>query len=235
MAELRPSGEAPPRPTPALPDGQAVLADLRPGPAPLSEAPSVVPPVSARGGARVAGRLSNGLALVECDEELLILDPHALHERLIYERLRSEKRCAGQRLLIPEVLELAPAAREKLEEMLPFFQEAGFEIEGFGPDSFAVAAVPAILRGSAREAILAALEEHTPGETYREAVLRGVACRGAVKLSPELPDAEVAAVVTDAEERYGSVRAPELASCPHGRPVLLRMTFDEILRRLARR
>jgi len=186
-------------------------------------------------GARLAGRLSNGLALVECDEELLVLDTHALHERLIYERLRSERKPAGQKLLIPEVLELAPGARDKLEEMLPFFTEAGFEIGEFGGGSFVATAVPTILRGSAREAVVEALEEHISSQTYREAVLRSVACHGAVKTSPDLPDSEVAAVVREAEERFGSVRAPEIASCPHGRPILLSMTFGEILRRLARR
>ena len=223
------------------PERQPACAGLQLRPAPAEKSPRLgahAPAgrsLSVREGARLAGRLSNGLALIECDEEILILDPHALHERLIYERLRSERSSAGQKLLVPEPVELAPGARERFEEMMPFFLEAGFEIEEFGPDSWLIAAVPALLGGSAREAVLAAMEEHTPRETYREAVLRALACRGAVKTSAGLPDSELTAVLRLSEERFGSVRAPELASCPHGRPTLLRMTFEEIRRRLARR
>jgi DNA mismatch repair protein MutL len=174
-------------------------------------------------------------------EGMLLVDQHAAHERILFEKLRRQaaetpERVFGQRLLIPEVVSLPPRDYTFLMESAPILEEAGMEVEPFGGDSLVVKAVPVFLsQVEARTLILDLLAECTeedrvlPLVERREKLFTALACRGAVKANRSLSSLEVTALCRDLDA------IPNNITCPHGRPVAVAISLPELEKMFKRR
>jgi DNA mismatch repair protein MutL len=172
---------------------------------------------------------------------LVLVDQHAAHERINYQRLRrarADGRSYVQPLLVPILLRLAPAAAARIAEGAADLAAIGVEVEPFGGGSAAVKALPAPL-ASLAEAALAALltdlaEELTASgrgeslERRRDALLARAACHASVRAHDALADAEARALLDALDDTdYG-------ARCAHGRPVVADWPTAEIEKRFGR-
>jgi DNA mismatch repair protein MutL len=166
------------------------------------------------------------------DEGIAIIDQHVAHERVLFERVM-ERLTSGpleaQRLLVPMILELAPAAYETLTARVSELQRLGYEIEPFGRNSINVTAVPALLNAADSAKTLHALaddlERLDRGASLQQALKRlaaTTACHAAVKANYPLTYEKMTHILDELRATaYSSV-------CPHGRPVMLRLTRREI-------
>ncbi|NLA58097.1 MAG: DNA mismatch repair endonuclease MutL [Firmicutes bacterium] len=184
---------------------------------------------------RIIGQFQATYILVEAEEELWLIDQHVAHERILYERFLMELQTScikTQPLLVPMHLELGPAAAAAVLEWSSRLAELGFEVEEFGSQDCLVRSVPAELSGigakDLEELILGIINK---GETndYRENALILMACKGAVKAGEELSPA----AMQDLVESLLDTKNP--FTCPHGRPVIVRLALDDIHRRFGRR
>lgn len=181
---------------------------------------------------------SAGAAWLVCEgpEGLVIIDQHAAHERITFERLQesySANKPKVQQLLVQEQVEVSPQEQDLLAENAVHLRAIGFEIEPFSTTSVSIAAVPASLsRADPRRLLdevvteLAALQAPLSGAMDR--LLARLACHGSVRGGTRLAREEVEALLADLD-------AAKLGGhCPHGRPVSLNLSWYEIERRLGR-
>ncbi|MBI4561709.1 MAG: hypothetical protein HY724_06650, partial [Candidatus Rokubacteria bacterium] len=184
----------------------------------------------------VVGQLQETFVVSADDEEVFFIDQHVAHERVLFDRLKAE-RAAGavssQALLFPEPVELGPAGRAILAECLPALSDLGFSIEEFGRGAFLLRAVPSLLKGEEpRQLIEALLDELRPARPAApplvDRVLAFVACRAAVKAHQPLDAREMARLLRD----LSATETPYF--CPHGRPIVSRVSLKEIRRELRR-
>ena len=179
--------------------------------------------------------------VTEDDQGIVIIDQHALHERVMFETLRSRvmgegKPLESQRLLMPAVVEAGDTRLGTLEELAPLLARLGIEAAPLGPRQIAVHAFPSFLFDRKvdpvtfmEELLDRAAEEDSPlsgGQLDDEAALHEVldmmACKAAVKAGDSLTDGELAALLQQRQdvERSGS--------CPHGRPTTIRLTLRDL-------
>ena len=209
-------------------------------------APSRPVPLSGAGrrSLRLLGQYKGALLLLEAPEALLLLDQHAAHERILYERLAASLaagRPAVQRLLEPRLLSLGPAEGMRLGELAPVLDEVGFLLEPLSGNDVALHGIPAALDLEDAERMLLALASEEAADAGRlpaPAALRGRlldelaasgACRAAIKIHRPLALEEMQRLVSDL------LACADPFSCPHGRPTLLEMRDAELERRFARR
>jgi len=167
---------------------------------------------------------------------LMVLDQHAAHERILYEealRNLTEREASSQQVLFPAVSELAPKEFQVLEEHRELIQKLGFEIKHFGGRTVLVTAIPAQVRNKSGEVflreILAQLEEEEKVEKNRvKAVAKSFACHGAVKAGERLTPEEMQALV----RQLFATREPY--SCPHGRPTVIKLSLEELNKKFGR-
>lgn len=185
---------------------------------------------------RLVGQVGSAYLVAEGPDGLYLVDQHAAHERVLYERFRANQAEMGsQALLEPAVIELSPAQSGLLESQLDLLNSLGFEIEGFGPYAYQVRAVPTILSGSDPAAALRAVveefeEDETPLEAQRDARLIARVCkRAAVKAGQQLSIDEQHALLSDLE----ACEAPR--TCPHGRPTMIHLSIDLLEKQFGRR
>jgi DNA mismatch repair protein MutL len=184
-------------------------------------------------------QLHRSWILAETEASLILVDQHAAHERIVYERLKAELRTGGvrrQALLIPEVVEVAQADRDRLLAALPQLAELGLVLEPFGRDAVLVRELPALLgQASACELVrdLAAelAEAPTPEglEAAIETVLAGVACHGSVRAGRRLSLEEMNALLRQMEA------TPHSGQCNHGRPTYIELRREDVERLFGRR
>jgi DNA mismatch repair protein MutL len=176
--------------------------------------------------------------ILETQTGILVIDQHALHERIIYEELKesyASKNVASQRLLFPELVDLAPKEMAVLQEVTPSLAIVGFELEEFADNSVVVRSAPTILhRADIPDAVRAVInnyvEETAPDvETYLESVMQTLACKAAVKAGQTLSKEEIEILLSD------SRRLPAIHTCPHGRPIYFTIPVADIERQLKRR
>jgi DNA mismatch repair protein MutL len=166
------------------------------------------------------------------DEGIAIIDQHVAHERVLFERVM-ERLTSGslesQRLLVPMILELPPAAHDTLVSRAAELGRLGFEVESFGKNTINVTAVPALLKAEESSKTLQALAEDLErldrGADVQQALKRlaaTTACHAAVKANYPLTYEKMTHILDELRATaYSSV-------CPHGRPVMLRLTRREI-------
>jgi len=166
------------------------------------------------------------------DEGIAIIDQHVAHERVLFERVM-EKLSAGrlesQRLLVPILIEVAASAHQALIGRAADLERFGFEIEAFGPSTINVTAVPALLRSEDCAKALAALGEDLEGldrgaqvQDALQRIAATTACHAAVKANYPLTHEKMTHILDE-------LRATAYSTiCPHGRPVMLRLTRREI-------
>ena len=191
---------------------------------------------AARPSHRILGQLFDTYWLVEYQNSLYIIDQHAAHEKVLYERMMKDfqkKEILSQMLCPPIVLSLSAGEAELLNRYGEVFRESGFEIEPFGGKEFKISAVPSNLYKAAEKdlflEILDGLEEggDAAPEVIRER-LASMACKAAVKGNQHLSRAEAEALIDELltlENPY---------NCPHGRPTILTMSRYELDKKFKR-
>jgi DNA mismatch repair protein MutL len=166
------------------------------------------------------------------DEGVAIIDQHVAHERVLFERVMqrlSGGRLESQRLLVPIVMDLAPSAHQTLVTRARELERFGFELESFGPASIKVTAVPALLKTEDGSRALVALAEDLEGldrgaqvQDALQRIAATTACHAAVKANDPLTYEKMSFILDELRATaYSTV-------CPHGRPVMLRLTRREI-------
>ncbi len=189
------------------------------------ELPSVRPMIA-------LGQFRDTFIIAMDDEGLCIVDQHVAHERVLFERIMerlSNNSLESQRLLIPAVLELPPAERAALISKAAALTRFGFEVEEFGGDSIKVTAMPALLDPNECDTALRALAEDLEGldrglrlEDALKQIAATTACHAAVKAHYPLTLEKMHHILEELRATaYSTV-------CPHGRPVMLRITRREI-------
>ena len=209
-----------------------------PGPAYGSTQPDLVPRPEYFGALRYLGQLHRSYLVCEGPRGLVLIDQHAAHERMNYQRLR--KRAAGpvQPLLVPHVVQLPAAISARVAEAAELLHSIGVELESFGDKSAVVKALPgplARLDESGLAALLADLAEelatHGRGDSLerrRDALLARAACHASVRARDALAPGEAQALLDALDGTdYG-------ARCAHGRPVVAEWGVAEIERRFGR-
>ncbi|MCG8511536.1 MAG: DNA mismatch repair endonuclease MutL, partial [Rhodospirillales bacterium] len=180
------------------------------------------------------------------DDGLVIVDQHALHERVMFEELsgrvlREGQTLESQRLLMPVVLDASVRRQAMLDQLKPLLERIGIEVEPMGKQSVAVHAFPSFLfdrhvePGPFMDELLDAAEEgafDTAAKNAEEAALHKVldmmACKAAVKAGDRLSEQELAALLQRRQEVERS------SNCPHGRPTTLRLTLKDLARQFGR-
>lgn len=188
---------------------------------------------------RVVGQLARTYIAGEADGELVLIDQHAAHERVLYERLMAQREREGTRaqgLVAPVVLDLDPREIRLVSELGPELAAVGFAVEPFGPNSLRLVAVPAMATGRAPAELFRAciqdLADHDTrhaGRSLAERLAIATACHTAVRAGDAL-DPQMMVHLLDALSR---TRDP--FSCFHGRPTMVRLARSEIERWFYRR
>ncbi|HET9587939.1 MAG TPA: DNA mismatch repair endonuclease MutL [Anaerolineales bacterium] len=210
----------------------AASPELPPAPAPATSQFSRIPLL------RLIGQIGATYLVAEGPDGLYLVDQHAAHERVLFERLMGQhamKNIPSQTLLTPVVVTLPPHAAHFLMTQLPVLQHFGFDVEEFGPNTFQVRAMPALFMGSDPSAALRALvedfeEDETPLQNEIEAKLAARVCkRMAVRAGQVLSNEEQRVLLRDLE----ACDSPR--TCPHGRPTMIHLSVDMLERQFGRR
>jgi DNA mismatch repair protein MutL len=176
--------------------------------------------------------------LLESPDGLLVVDQHALHERVVYEQLRAQHRARAvqvQRLLVPVVVEVQPREQAWLESVREPLAAEGLLVESFGPRSVAVNGVPAVLAKVDPHKLLRAMlvdEDAGDAAPLREQIaerFHSMACRSAIMSGDRLDDREIQSLLAAAAQ----LEHPH--NCPHGRPTVLTFSTAELERYFRRR
>ena len=198
----------------------------------FQEAPA---PYAATRFGRVLGQVQETFIVATTDDEVFFLDQHVVHERVIFEQVRAQLDAAplsSQALLFPERLDLGPAARALLGRWRGPLERLGFALHEQGTDVVVLTAVPTLLKGDEPkrlvEAVLDELGDPKAGEPTLDRALAFVACRAAVKANTPLAPEEMERLVADLEV----TETPYF--CPHGRPIVSRVSMHDIRRELKR-
>jgi DNA mismatch repair protein MutL len=189
---------------------------------------------------RVIGQLGNTYIIAEGPDGMYLIDQHAAHERVLYERFcrqRLERAPEVQALLEPLALDLSPPHRALIADNEELLRDHGFEVEPFGEGSYLVRALPASLAGlpaglgDPRQATVSFLDlmlEEGEGDR-RDRVAMSLACHGAIRAGKTLSQEEMRELVRQME----SAEAPN--ACPHGRPTMIHMSAETLAREFGRR
>jgi DNA mismatch repair protein MutL len=191
------------------------------------------------GALRVLGQLHNTYIVCESDAGLLLIDQHAAHERIFFEKLtrgRSDQPAAAQKLLVPETLELNFREAEILEQALADLKSLGLEIEAFGHNTFVIKAVPALLSGQDPKPIVREIlgkmagGDSTAGlKDALEGCRMVMACHAAIRANQQLTPEQIGGLLRQLDECANPSR------CPHGRPTWIRWdltTLEKSFKRL---
>ncbi|MHC4093416.1 MAG: DNA mismatch repair MutL family protein, partial [Planctomycetota bacterium] len=191
-----------------------------------------------QGDRRPAIQLHNAYLVTETDDGLIIIDQHALHERVLYEQLR-ERLTVGslesQRLLLPETVEATPRQIAVLQSNAELLGRLGIEVTPFGTNAVAVHAFPSLLADTDAKAFVRDLTDklskqgeaaHT--EELIHELLDMMACKAAVKAGDPLTPQEIDALIASKDLIEKS------SNCPHGRPTTLRLDLRDLERQFKR-
>jgi DNA mismatch repair protein MutL len=178
------------------------------------------------------GQVGRLFLVCETDQDLVLIDQHAAHERVTFQRLRQDYRGRGvatQRMLLPRRLEIDDARAPLLEERQDELASIGFGLRPFGDASFVLDELPAILKDANVDALvsdlldeLAATESLGAFERQVDAVLSRVACHGSIRAGARVHPEEARALLRDLDT------VDFKANCPHGRPVVISYSLSEV-------
>ena len=177
--------------------------------------------------------------ILELNNELYILDQHAAHERILYEKVKknyySENEKDSQLMLLPDIINLSHKEMDIAKENMDMFRKAGFTLEEFGENTIKLSGVPNIcLDLDTKELFLETLDEintvaRTAKQEKEEKFIATVACKAAVKANMALDAQEVDNLMKQL------LVLPNPFTCPHGRPTAIRMTKNDIEKKFSRR
>ena len=183
---------------------------------------------------KIFGALFNTFILVEYEDQLLMVDQHAVHERLLFDKLMQEQRSqAGQELLVPVIISVTNAEQRLLEENRDTLESIGLVVESFGERDIAVRTVPMIL-GEAqtqdfiREVITELENGKDPTFEKKRTALLQTACKHAVKGGEALTEDELRSLLDTMIEKKVT------PTCPHGRPLVVAISHYELDKKFKR-
>lgn len=177
--------------------------------------------------------------ILEIDKEMYILDQHAAHERIMYEKVKKNyyntQNKDSQMLLLPDIITLSHKEMAIAKENMAMFEQAGFSLEEFGENTVKLNGVPTVcVELNTKELFLETLDEintvaRTAKQEKEEKFIATVACKAAVKANMALDKKEVESLMDKLLE------LPNPFTCPHGRPTVIKMTKYDIERKFARK
>lgn len=217
LATAEPIAQSPPAPRNVPPDHQGIPDHQR---------------QMARHNLLVVGQYDDLYIFCKNSDGLLVIDQHAAHERLLYEKLRRQylaKTVARQILMFPETVELSLFQAQLVEKNEPAIDRLGFTVREFGGNTYIISAVPALAgTTNPRELFLDILEQfgsernRGDGGGFLDTILATMACRAAVKAGTSLSTREIDTLLNE------MARADLFSHCPHGRPVVKQFTREEV-------
>ena len=185
------------------------------------------------------GIVFNTYIIIEMDKEMYIIDQHAAHERILYEKVKknyySESAKDSQMLLLPDIITLTHKEMDIAKENMDMFRKAGFDLDEFGENTIRLTGVPTIcVNLDNKDLFLETLDEintvaRTAKQEKEEKFIATVACKAAVKANMDLSVDEVHSLVDKMLE------LPNPFSCPHGGPTAIKMSKYDIERKFARK
>lgn len=185
------------------------------------------------------GIVFNTYIILEMNNEMYILDQHAAHERIMYEKVKknyySDTQKDSQMLLLPDVITLTHKEMDIAKDNMKMFEQAGFTLEEFGDNTIKLTGVPAVcIDLDTKELFLETLDEintvaRTAKQEKEEKFIATVACKAAVKANMALTQQEVESLMDKL------LQLPNPFTCPHGRPTVIKMTKYDIERKFARK
>ena len=184
---------------------------------------------------RMVGELYNSYIIVEQGEEAYLIDKHAAHERILFEKLKAnQEKISSQALLTPIPVRLSPSAAGELLANKAMLDELGFEIDEFGDNTILLRQIPMDLDADhAAEAIESMAADLLSGrqekkDTVRDEILHTVACKAAIKAGWKNDEAELLAVAKQVMARE------DLKYCPHGRPICITLSKKQLEKQFKR-
>jgi DNA mismatch repair protein MutL len=187
---------------------------------------------------KILGQIFAGFVALEGEDGLILLDQHAAHERVTFEKLRAELRAGGVRTqpsLAPEVIELNPARAAQTTAALPEIRALGFQVEAFGPSALLLSGSPAVFGVEGGRALLIEMIDsigengfRARGEAAFEDLLKTLACHGSVRAGRSLEVREIVELLAELD------RTEFKTNCPHGRPVHIEFPRGQIERMFRR-
>jgi DNA mismatch repair protein MutL len=205
----------------------------------VGEAPCPVWRVEGKTPCRILGQLQGTYILCEEEKGLIIIDQHAAHERILFEKYKNEyetRSISSEKFLLPLTMELSTEESFILSSHLEAFESMGFEIDLIGERAFAIRSVPSFLgREDAKEGVREILDELSlvggegKGTETLRAILVTLACHSAIRGNFTLRREEM-------EELVETLYPFNLSStCPHGRPIFILFDRDELNKRFKRK
>jgi len=177
--------------------------------------------------------------IIEMDKELYIIDQHAAHERILYEKIKenyySNEKKESQLMLLPDIITLTNKEMGIAKDNMEMFRKAGFELDEFGENTIKLTGVPNIcIDLNTRDLFLETLDEiNTVARTAKQEIedrfIATVACKAAVKANMALTKEEVDSLLESL------LKLPNPFTCPHGRPTAIKMTKTDIEKKFSRR
>ena len=224
-----------PRSTPSVPAQQAPAGES------VSQTPATDPMPAPKGPwtwCRVVGQVGGLYVLLETEDGYVVMDPHAAHERVLFEKILravEQGKVESQGLLVPETVELQPRDALYVRKNIDLMKKLGIGVSEFGGDAFVVDALPKGMERMGVKDMLIDVAQHleTLGDRgshsrWREEAIAQAACKAAVKARDRLSLLEVEALVV----ALASAEMPY--TCPHGRPTLIYTAFKELARKFGR-
>ena len=193
-----------------------------------------VTPESLSTNIRPLGQLEESFIIATDDEGLLLIDQHVAHERILFDKYRAleaERRSESQQLLVPETFDLTPAQAAVFDDLAPELEKYGFELMRLSGRTVAIKARPGDLPGGEARNMLAELldtvdaeKKNSARETLRDDIAASLACHAAIKVNMPLAPEKMRWLI----DRLLQTSSP--TTCPHGRPVILRLRTRDILK-----
>jgi DNA mismatch repair protein MutL len=227
----------------AVPDTPIAPPPMVPSDIPIPPPPSMpepemeqeVLPMPAEIPWRMVGELYNSYIIVEQGEEAYLIDKHAAHERILFEKLKANQEAiSSQSLLTPISVRLSPSAAGELLANQSLLEELGFEIEEFGENTVLLRQIPMDLgtdeAAETLETLAAGLlsGRREKKDTVRDELLHTVACKAAIKAGWKNDEAELLAVAKQVMAR------DDLKHCPHGRPICVTLSKKQLEKQFKR-
>ncbi len=181
---------------------------------------------------KVLGQFHNTYIICESDSGLMLIDQHAAHERILYEKLKTRSSTnpyPAQKLLIPETFDIGYREASVLEKLIPDFKQFGLEVEPFGGNTFVVKSVPALISDHEVSPLILSMVEKVMDMGFSQGIqqvleecLIIMACHGAIRANHSLSDIEMKALLDQLDQ------CDNPSHCPHGRPTWISWTLNSL-------
>ena len=219
-------------PTPVIPEKKVIAAPM---PVQATEPEQTAMEMPAEIPWRMVGELYNSYILVEQGEEAFLIDKHAAHERILFEKLKANQEAiSSQMLLSPIPVRLSPEGAAELLSNTAMLRELGFEMEEFGENTVLLRQIPMDLdAANAADAVETLAADLLRGrrekaDTVRDEILHTVACKAAIKAGWINDEKELLALVKQVMSRE------DLKYCPHGRPICISLSKKQLEKQFKR-